>query len=76
MNSITNDMAALLLRKNLSKYKVPFLGWWPSLQDANFTPVWSHVGNQVPDFPQATGLTPSPSLPPFPSNKPTHVFNY
>jgi hypothetical protein len=47
------------------------LGWWPSVHDANVTLLWTHVKNQLPNFPQATSLTPSPSLPPFTSH--THI---
>ncbi len=48
-------------------------GWWPSLHDTNFTPVWFYVGNQLPRFQQATGSSSSPSLSPFQPHKPMHV---
>ncbi len=28
--------------------KVHHLVWWPSLHDRSITPVWSHVGHQLP----------------------------
>ncbi len=30
------------------KKSVPYLGWWPSVHDANLTPLWSHVENRLP----------------------------
>jgi hypothetical protein len=57
--------------------KVPYLECLPLLHDANLTPVWSHVGNQLPRFPKAT--CPHPFLKPaHPSYKSTcnTFFNY
>jgi hypothetical protein len=56
--------------------KAPYLGWWPSVQGANLTPLWSNVENLLPCFLQATGLTPSPSLPPFQPHVPTHATQF
>jgi hypothetical protein len=43
--------------------KVPSLVWWPSMQGANLTPLWSHAENQPPGFQQTTGITPSKARP-------------
>jgi hypothetical protein len=51
------------------------LGWRLSVQGSNLTPLYSHVKNQLPHFPQTTGLTPSPSPSPFQLHMPTHAIH-
>jgi hypothetical protein len=45
--------------------KIPYLGWWPSVQGVKLTPLWSHIENQLPHFPQVIDLNPSPKPTPF-----------
>ncbi len=47
------------------KCKSPLLGVVAIIARGNLTPVWSHVGNQLPCFQQATCPTSYPSLPLF-----------
>jgi hypothetical protein len=44
--------------------KNPLLGGggWPSVEGVNLTPLWIYVKSGLLRFPQAIGLTPSPSL--------------
>ncbi len=59
---------------NPSKCKCKMSLTWGG--DHYFTPVWSHVGNHLAHFLQATGPTPSPSPPPFPPHRPTYVTQF
>ncbi len=56
--------------------KISYLGWWPLMHDSNLTPFLSHVKNQLPRFPQATGPHPSPSRFPFQPCMPTHLTQF